>query len=52
MNEEWKPVENYENLYWVSNFGNLKNKNKILNISLVPDHNKTLESVRWGTLHP
>jgi hypothetical protein len=36
MNEEWKPIENYEDLYWVSNFGNVKSKrkNKKLSINL------------------
>ena len=28
--EIWKEIKNYENLYWVSNFGRVKSKNKIL----------------------
>ena len=34
MNEEWKPVENYEDLYWVSNLGNVKNKRKDKKLSI------------------
>lgn len=30
LNEVWKPIPNYEELYWVSNLGNIKSKNKIL----------------------
>jgi hypothetical protein len=34
MNEEWKPIENYEDLYWVSNFGNVKSKRKDKKLSI------------------
>lgn len=39
MNEKWKSITNYEDLYQVSNFGNIKNlkKNKLLKGS--PDKN-------------
>lgn len=29
-NEEWKPVRNYENLYWISNQGRVYNNRKIM----------------------
>lgn len=29
-NETWLPITNYENLYWVSNLGRIKNQRKIL----------------------
>lgn len=34
MNEEWKPIENYEDLYWVSNLGNVKSKRKDKKLSV------------------
>ena len=34
MNEEWKPIENYEDLYWVSNLGNVKSKRKDKKLSI------------------
>ena len=30
MEEVWKEIENYEELYWVSNLGRVKSKRKIL----------------------
>lgn len=33
--EEWRPIKGYEDLYWVSNFGRIKNKKRILNPFLV-----------------
>jgi hypothetical protein len=29
-NEEWLPVKNYENLYWISSLGRVKNARKIM----------------------
>lgn len=30
MKEQWKQIKGYEGLYWISNFGNIKNNNKLL----------------------
>ena len=34
MNEKWKSIENYEDLYWVSNLGNVKSKRKDKKLSV------------------
>ena len=34
MKEEWKPIEGYENLYWVSSYGNVKSKSKDKKLSI------------------
>lgn len=30
MEEIWKQIKGYEGLYWISNYGNIKNKKKLL----------------------
>jgi len=31
MEEEWKPIKDYESLYEISNYGNIKSKDRIVN---------------------